>query len=393
MCESDVGVYVHIPFCERVCPYCDFAVVAARTLSQVTETRYVDALLCELEQRRATFAGHRLASLYLGGGTPSLLQPASIGRIVRAVGEAFLDAGEALPPGVEVTLELNPSTVERERLPGFREAGVGRVSVGVQSFDDATLKRLGRAHRAADAHRTLAACRRAGFEAIALDLIVAAPRQTQAGADRDLDEVIAFGPDHVSVYELTIEAGTPFATAARRGQLGQPGEESSIRMLERAESRLSGAGYTRYEISNYARPGREALHNCRYWQRRPVLGLGVGAVSTDPPTAEWPFGVRRGNSRHLEDWLAVIRGERSAAVEGLSAPIARAEAVFLALRTARGLDAVRFAREFGAPPRRFFARSIEALRVANLLTEEPSGDLQLTPRGRLMADTVAEHFV
>jgi oxygen-independent coproporphyrinogen-3 oxidase len=164
-------------------------------------------------------------------------------------------------------------------------------------------------------------------------------------------------------------------------------------MLERAESRLSGAGYTRYEISNYARPGREALHNCRYWQRRPVLGLGVGAVSTDPPTAEWPFGVRRGNSRHLEDWLAVIRGERSAAVEGLSAPIARAEAVFLALRTARGLDAVRFAREFGAPPRRFFARSIEALRVANLLTEEPSGDLQLTPRGRPMADTVAEHFV
>jgi len=391
--DTDVGVYVHVPFCERVCPYCDFAVVAARALSESTELRYVDALLRELEQRREAFTGRRLASLYLGGGTPSLLRPGSIARIVRAVDQAFPSGGDEMPAGVEVTLEVNPSTVERSRLPEFRGAGVRRVSVGIQSFDDATLKRLGRAHRAEDGHATLSACRRVGFEVIALDLIVAAPHQTAAGVDRDLDEAIAFGPDHASVYELTIEAGTPFATAAARGQLRQPGEEASVGMLERVESRLGAAGYTRYEISNYARPGFEAIHNRRYWERRPVLGLGMGAVSTDPPSKERPFGVRRANPRQLERWLAVLRGEEAAPVEVLSAEVARAEAVFLALRTAPGLDASRFTHEFGGAPRRFFARSIDDLLAAQLLAESPGGDLKLTPRGQLMADTVAEHFV
>ncbi|HEY5658998.1 MAG TPA: radical SAM family heme chaperone HemW [Myxococcota bacterium] len=381
-----MGVYVHVPFCERICPYCDFAVVAARPLAEAPASRYVDALLRELDRRRATFAGRRLASLYLGGGTPSLLEPGAIARIASAVREAFPGTGE-------VTLEVNPSSVERSRLPGFREAGVNRVSVGVQSFDDETLHRLGRAHRAEEGRRTLEACRRAGFEAVSLDLIVAAPRQTLAGVARDLTEAIAFGPEHVSVYELTIEAGTPFARGEARGQLQRPDETEAIRMLECVEARLGGAGYLRYETSNYARPGWEAVHNRRYWERRPVLGLGVGAVSTDPPSSEHPFGVRRANPRRLEDWLAAVEGGIPVPCEVLSAPVARAEAVFLALRTARGLDAARFTAEFGAPPRGFFAGAIEELVGAGLLAEGPGGDLELTPRGRLLADSVAEHFV
>ena len=386
MSHADVGIYVHVPFCERICPYCDFAVVAARKLSVADETRYVDALLTELARRAGAFADRRLASLYFGGGTPSLLRPESVSRVIRAVRDRF-------PGDVEITLEVNPSTLERERLPGFLCAGINRVSIGVQSFDDETLRRLGRAHRAALAHRTLDAARNAGFASIALDLIIAAPRQTLSGVERDLDAAIAFGPDHLSVYELTVERGTPFASADARGQLGRADEEEVVAMLERVEERLASAGYERYEISNYAKPGRQAVHNRRYWERRPVLGLGMGAVSNDPPGPESPFGVRRANPRELSCYLAAVDLGALGPCEVLTAEIARGEAVFLALRTAAGLDASRFAEEFEAPPRAFFEEPIERFCAMGLLAESPGGDLRLTASGRLLADSVAGDFV
>jgi len=198
--DSTVGVYVHIPFCERVCPYCDFAVIAAPELPADQETRYVDALLHELASRSGVYqdptgSGRRLASVYLGGGTPSLLTPESLARIVDAIRAAFPSDGP-----VEITLEVNPSTLECSRLPDFLALGVNRVSVGVQSFDDAVLKRLGRAHRVEEAHQTLAACRAAGFQAISLDLIFGAPGQRLTDLEADLDRLLEFGPDHVSGY-------------------------------------------------------------------------------------------------------------------------------------------------------------------------------------------------
>ena len=391
MDDPSVGVYVHVPFCERVCPYCDFAVVATGRRKPAGEEGYVDALLREIELRSPVFAGRRLASLYLGGGTPSLLAPGQVARIIDAVRAAF-----ASDAPVEITLEVNPSTLERSRLPGFREAGVGRVSIGVQSFDDATLKRLGRAHRAAEARRSLSACRAAGFEAISLDLIFGAPGQTVDVFERDLAELLDFGPEHVSTYELTLEPGTPFEAAAARGRLALPDEERVLAMMDRVEARLGEAGYRRYELSNYAREGFEAVHNRRYWERRPVLGLGVGAFSTDPPSPEAPFGVRRANPRDLEAYLAAAAGSfpaRAPEAEVLDAATARGEAAFLALRCARGLDAERFAREFGEPPRAFWSGSIEELVAAGLLEEQASGDLRLSPRGRRLSDSVFEHFV
>ena len=388
--ETSVGVYVHVPFCERVCPYCDFAVVAARPLTAELERRYQAALLRELETRRAVFAGRRLASLYLGGGTPSLLQPESVAELVAAVRGAF--AGGA---PVEVTLEVNPSTLERGRLPGFRAAGVSRLSVGIQSFDDTVLRRLGRAHRADEARATLAACRETEFDAISLDLIFAAPDQTLASFERDLGEATRFEPQHVSTYELTIEPGTPFAKAAARGRLTRPDEELVIAMQELAEARLRAAGLSRYEISNYALPGFEAVHNRRYWERRPVLGLGVGAFSTDPPSSQAPFGVRRANLRALQAYLRCIEEDRSAEgepAEVLDAATARGEAVFLGLR-AGGVDAARFEAEFAQPPRCFYRAEIEALVGAGLLEEQACGDLRLTARGRQLADQVFMHFV
>jgi oxygen-independent coproporphyrinogen-3 oxidase len=389
--DTSVGVYVHVPFCERVCPYCDFAVVAARSLGAAVQREYVDALLRELDARAPHFAELRLASLYLGGGTPSLLDPAELRRIVRAV-HAHFDADRE----VECTLELNPGSVERARLPDFRAAGVNRLSVGIQSFDDGVLKRLGRAHRGAAGRAALRAARAAGFENVSIDLIYGAPGQSLAGLERDLDEAIAFAPEHVSAYELSVEEGTPFALAAARGQLSQPDELTAVRMFEGVGTALGAAGYVAYELSSHARPGFESVHNRRYWERRPVLGIGMGAWSCEPATERAPHGSRRANVRDLPIYLERIGADRSAAAaapEVLCAATARGEAAFLALRTARGLDAVRFAREFGAPPRRFFGPEIDQLRAAGLLAEALGGDLRLTGRGRRLSDSVFERFV
>ena len=387
MSEPDVGVYVHVPFCERICPYCDFAVLRARPLSPERETDYVEALCAELKARSAAFEGRRLASIYLGGGTPSLLRAHSVERLLDAVRGAFRGSPE------EITLEVNPSTLETQRLPGFRAAGVDRISLGVQSFDDTTLRRLGRAHRSPAVYRSFEACREAGFSNVSLDLILAAPGQRLAGVEADLEAALACGPEHLSVYELTLEPATPFGTLSGKAAVQQD-EEAAVAMLECAEAMLGEAGYERYEISSYARPGREALHNRRYWRRLPVLGLGVGAVSSDPPDGRHPYGLRRSNPRELASYLEGVAGgeDGGVQVEVLGPREARAEAVFLALRTNAGLDVERFELEFGALPEHFFARELRELLAAGLL-EEVSGALRLTSRGRMLSDSVAARFV
>lgn len=394
--DGRVGVYVHVPFCERVCPYCDFAVVAARPLAAAHERAYVDALLAELERRAPAFAGasggpRPLASLYLGGGTPSLLAPESVARIVAAARAWFPPEGP-----VETTLEVNPSTTERARLPGFRAAGVTRLSVGVQSFSDATLKRLGRAHRAGEARATLAAARAAGFDDVSIDLIVAAPGQRLADLERDLDETLRFAPEHVSAYQLTIEPGTPFERAAARGQLALADEDEAAAMLERLAERLEAVGLARYEISSFARPGREARHNRRYWERRPVLGIGMGAWSSEPASPEAPHGARRANVRSLDAYLARVAAGAPAAEgepERLAPATARGEAAFLALRTREGLDARAFAAEFGAPPRAFWPEAIAEALAAGWLVEDGRGALRLTAAGILLSDTLFARLV
>ena len=402
--DGAVGVYLHLPFCERICPYCDFAVVAARTLERAEEDRYVEALIAELEARRVDFAGRRLASIYFGGGTPSLFAPDSIAQLTEAVEAAFSPpardrsvAPQPAGPGGEVerTLELNPSTVERDRLPGFVEAGVNRLSIGVQSFDDGLLKRLGRAHRAGVARETLSAARASGVPEISLDLIFAGPGQDLAALDRDLDALVEFGPEHVSTYELTFEPETPFGRALARGRIRACEETLAIEMIERIEGRLEAAGYSRYEISSYARPGSRARHNARYWQRQAVLGLGMGAHSTEARSARHPHGARRANPRTLSAWLDAVERDPAQVGETEVLPLgtARGEAVFLALRQREGLDAARFAAEFDGPPRDFFAQAIERMVERGWLEETEDSDLRLTAAGRLLADSVASEFL
>jgi oxygen-independent coproporphyrinogen-3 oxidase len=391
---NTVGVYVHVPFCERVCPYCDFAVVARPKLDANEEARFVDALLAELEARREDFAGLGLATLYFGGGTPSLLRPDALARVREAVLAAFPPLGDCAE--VETTLEVNPSTVERERLPAFRsEAGASRLSVGVQSFDDSLLKALGRAHREGEIHLTLDAARAAGFENISIDLIFAALHQTPAMLDADVDATLRVAPEHVSTYELVLEPGTPFGRARADGKLEAYPIDSAADLMERLHDRLGAAGYLRYELTNHAKPGFASAHNRRYWLREPVLALGPGAHSTDPPTSARPFGARPANPRSLADYLARVEagGPVACEVDVPDRAGAMAEAVFLGLRLSEGLAAGRYEADFGEPPRARFGAEIDALLGRGLLDESSAGDLRLTARGVLLADMVCEAFV
>jgi oxygen-independent coproporphyrinogen-3 oxidase len=389
--DVSLGVYLHVPFCERICPYCDFAVVAARPLRPPDEERYVAALLAELALRAPAWEGHRLATVYLGGGTPSLLQPESVARLVEGVRSRF----EATGP-IEVTLETNPSTTPSERLAGFRDCGVNRLSIGVQSFDDAKLKALGRAHRAEECRSTLAAARQAGFENLSIDLMFRAPNESVEQLERDLEAFATAGSQHVSTYELTIEANTPFGDATDAGRMHpRLGEDETAQLMQRIDQRLLAAGFGRYELASYARPGFESVHNRRYWERLPVLGLGMGAWSSTPCSADAPHGGRRSNVRELAPYLErTLHGEApDDSVELLSPSVARGEAVLLGLRRSEGVDGARFEREFGGPPRHFYAAQIDELLGLALIFETPFQGFALTDEGRLLADSVAERFV
>ncbi|MCP4003505.1 MAG: radical SAM family heme chaperone HemW [bacterium] len=379
-----LGVYLHVPFCERVCPYCDFAVCGVWRLEEEREATYIAALLRELDLARAQL-GDRLPdrpldTLYFGGGTPSMLQPDSVARLIEAVRGVF-------PGDPDVTLELNPGAVERARIPGFRKAGVTRASLGVQSLSDVVLKRLGRAHTGADARAGLDACLSAGFASVSADLIYGAPAQSETSLKQDLDVLVESGVPHISAYALTLEPGTPFFRAAPQGKIKLPGEDEALRMGALVCDTLAAAGLERYEISNFARPGHRSRHNQRYWLREDVLGLGVSAGSL--------VGERRwSNLRDLAAWeQALARGRLPIAEsEELNLEQQRREYLFLGFRRLDGIDRARFERIFGSPIEAHFAAEIAELQHLGLIAET-SGHWRLTEKGLLFADEVLMRFV
>ncbi|HWP35072.1 MAG TPA: radical SAM family heme chaperone HemW, partial [Thermodesulfobacteriota bacterium] len=298
-----LGLYVHLPYCRTKCPYCNFVAYPARGGE---EEPYVAALLAEIAAAAAGPAGGRpAASVYFGGGTPSLFSPASLERILAALGRAF-----RIEPGAEVTVEVDPATIDRAGLAALRAAGVTRLSVGLQAFDGRTLAALGRAHKAADGPRLLEAAAAAGFEAVSIDLIFGAPGQTLAGWAAELERAVAAAPAHLSCYALTIEPGTPFAALAARGRLPLPDEETQAAMFLLAHERLTAAGYEHYELSSYARPGARGRHNSAYWARRPYRGFGAGAHSFDPAVGR--FGRRSWNLEDPAAYRAAAAGLRPA---------------------------------------------------------------------------------
>lgn len=266
-----LALYVHMPWCVRKCPYCDFNSHGVR--GEPPYAGYVDSLLADLDGDLADFAvaldGRELASIFFGGGTPSLFDATQIARVLAGVRQRM-----PLATDCEITLETNPGTVEHGRFDGYRAAGVNRLSFGVQSFDDAMLKRLGRIHSAAEAEAAIHEARTAGFDNVNIDLMYALPRQSLDGALTDIERAVALQPAHISHYQLTLEPNTAFAA---RPPAGLPEDDAAWDMQQACQDRLAAAGYGQYEISAYAQPGRRCRHNLNYWRFGDYLGIGAGA--------------------------------------------------------------------------------------------------------------------
>jgi putative oxygen-independent coproporphyrinogen III oxidase len=262
-----LSLYVHLPWCLAKCPYCDFNSHAVPA-GELPEQRYLDAVIADLDAALPQVWGRPVISVFIGGGTPSLFSPAGIDRLLAAI-----RARLPLEPGCEITLEANPGTFERERFKAFRAAGVTRLSIGVQSFDDGMLKQLGRVHDGAQARAAITEAREA-FDTFNIDLMYALPGQTLAQLQADLDTALSFAPPHLSIYHLTIEPNTRFAVETPRGL---PDDDLASDMLDLIAERTAAIGFARYEVSAFARPGHRCRHNLNYWQFGDYLGLGAGA--------------------------------------------------------------------------------------------------------------------
>lgn len=372
----DLGLYVHIPFCVRKCPYCDFVTTPAGAAARAA---YVEALCTEIAT--SPLAGAPVATVFFGGGTPSELEQAHLARIV-----ATLRAYFAIDPTAEWTIECNPGTVGPAHLAAFRELGFTRISIGVQSFHDRHLQRLGRIHSAADAEASVRWAAEAGFESRNVDLMFGLPDQTLAEWQADLARLLELAPEHVSCYQLTIEEGTEFGRQARSGLLIPVDDELAAEMYEAADRMLSAGGYAWYEISNWARPGHRCRHNLRYWENEDCVGFGVSAAS-------YVGGVRWSNVRQIGEYLRRVRsGEPAIGTwERLTGTRAAGEALMLALRTAMGADFAVLAPRYGIGQSHYETRVRKFVELG--LLEREGTRIRLTPRGRLLANLVCAEFL
>ncbi len=288
-----LSLYVHVPWCVRKCPYCDFNSHERR--GEPPFEAYVDALLADLDNDLPLVWGRNVRTVFFGGGTPSLMPPAAIDRFLQGASARLRFA-----PGCEITLETNPGTAEHGRFEGYRAAGINRLSFGVQSFDDGCLQRLGRIHDSAEADAAVKLAQDAGFDNINLDLMYALPGQTLAMAEHDLQRAFALQPTHVSHYQLTLEPNTVFAA---RPPVGIPDDDASWDMQEHCQALLADAGYAQYEVSAYARPGRQCDHNLNYWRYGDYLGIGAGAHGKLTLGSEQTI-LRRWKHKHPATYMA-----------------------------------------------------------------------------------------
>jgi oxygen-independent coproporphyrinogen III oxidase len=376
---SGIAVYVHVPFCAARCPYCDFATAPAAT---ALRSRYLAALATEITREGAVLSAPRVRTVFFGGGTPSLLEPSEVDALGAALRGAF-----TLRPR-EVTLEVNPATLDRARLESWHLLGLTRVSLGAQSFSDRGLRALGRTHQVGDIGPAAAAVRSVGCE-LNLDLIFGWPGQSLAEWGRDLDAALALAPDHLSCYplELALErdegAGNwPGGWAGverwrRSAAAAQPDDDLVAHLYELAEARLGRAGYRHYEIANWALPGKRCLHNLAYWRDAEWLGVGVGAHSH-------LAGVRSRNPGALVAYIERVERGAPRLVEATDDPAA--DGAMLALRLDTGLDLERYGRRFGVAAVQRVAAALAPL--DGTLVRHRAGRVALTARGRLLGNEV-----
>ena len=368
-----LGVYVHLPFCPYLCPYCDFAKWPLR--SSVAR-RYLDALYAEIEREQPASA----ATIYLGGGTPNAYDADTIAQLLERLERRFSDARE-------VSIELNPELVRAGDFAIYRAAGIARVSIGVQSFEPSEIRTLGRKHAVTQIESVVAQARDARMQSLSLDLIFAVPGQTPASWRRSLRAAIALEPDHISTYGLTVEEGTPYAAWRAREPQEFFDDEHEAELYAIAIEELQSAGYEQYEISNFARPGHRCAHNVNYWENGEYLGLGVGAAS-------FRSGVRSVHTRSLERYVAAALegGPIPSEAERLEGRQRAGEAIMLALRTAQGVSLRAFKERYGIDVMTDYAPIVARFAETGLL-ERIGDSVRLTRRGRFLANDVCGAFI
>ena len=370
-----ISIYIHIPFCVRKCAYCDFTSFPGRSAQMET---YLSAVCREMRAQAAFFGRRQVSTVFIGGGTPTLMSGGQAQRLLDALRACF-----DVAPDAEITMEGNPGTVTAQSLAAYRAAGVNRLSLGVQSLDDGLLAAIGRIHTAAQAREAVRLARAAGFENLNLDLMLGLPGQSAAQWAQTLGEAIALAPEHLSFYSLIVEEGTPLSAQLEAGACASlPDEDELGRMDELTERLTARAGFARYEVSNYARPGFECRHNIVYWACEPYLGLGCAAHSDMD-------GRRFYNP---SDWAGYLRmaesGSPARDAEGENTRQDRMfERMMMGLRMVRGVDCARFARDFGEAPEDVWPGVIARDLRVGLMARD--GDfLRLTERGMQVMNSV-----
>jgi putative oxygen-independent coproporphyrinogen III oxidase len=374
--EPGFGVYLHWPFCAAKCPYCDFNSHVRH--QPVDQDAYVQAFLAEMAVMREISGPRTVTSIFIGGGTPSLMKPETVGALLEGVAKSW-----HMPDGIEITLEANPSSVEATRFRGYRAAGVNRVSMGVQALNDRDLKFLGRLHNVEEALAAIGLARDI-FPRMSFDLIYARPGQTPKAWVSELKQAISYAVDHLSLYQLTIEEGTPFFGLARSGKLVVPDQEASATLYEITQEVTEAAGMPAYEVSNHAQPGAESRHNLTYWRYGDYAGMGPGAHGR-LTAAGGKFATA--TERNPEAWMKQVaeRGEGMVINEALDDEEQADEMLLMGLRLREGLDLARWSQMSG--------REIDPAREAFLIDHgfvERLGNsrLRCTPQGMLILDAV-----
>ena len=383
MSRAPLGVYVHWPFCKSKCPYCDFN---SHVRDGVEQVRWRAALLRELEHAAREAPDRRVETMFFGGGTPSLMEPETVAALIART-RALWDSA----PGIEITLEANPTSVEASRFAALAEAGVNRVSLGVQALDPAALKFLGREHSTDEALEALATARR-HFARHSFDLIYARPGQTPEAWAEELERALTLAGEHLSLYQLTIERGTRFFTDHARGTFVLPDEEASAAMFEHTQARLEQAGLPAYEISNHARPGAACRHNLIYWRYQDYVGIGPGAHGR---FAEGSAKKATRRSSGPEAWLEAVErtGHGTAETSTVEGQDLVEEALMMGLRLADGIDRATFASVTGVDP----VEAIDATRLEPLVRagflEVDATHLRATSEGRQRLNALLERLV
>ena len=378
--KQSLGLYIHIPYCIHKCGYCDFN---SHPIKHDEMDHYIDALIAEMKHYAKIYSKTNIIkTIFLGGGTPTTLTIYQLEHILKECMKEF-----EVTPDAEITIEANPATIDIEQMKSIRQTGYNRISIGVQSFDKAELKLLDRAHGPEEVHSTVDCARKAGFDNLSLDLMFAVPNQSLSSWERNLDKALEKNPEHLSTYNLTIEQGTAFSKLQSNGKLIMPEDGHQLELYKKTIERLTKKGFHHYEISNFARQGKECKHNITYWKNTNTLGLGAGASS-------YMNGTRFKNINLPAHYIRQVK-EKKIAVEHsetLEPHQAMGETIMLGLRLLQGISIHQFEKRFQISFIKLFRNIISALKEKELVIIEKDY-LRLSQKGLFWADSVTLEFI